>query len=131
LKIALDTNAYSLLHNGIAPQLKDIIEQSEQIVLPFVVIGELKAGFQKGTRTEKNYLELVKFVDLDRVSVQWSDDDTLELYAKIWTDLARRGKPIPTNDIWIAALCVQHDLPLATNDSDFDNISLLQTIKVA
>jgi len=130
VKIALDTNAYSSLQIGKAEQLKDIVNQADQIILPFIVDAELKAGFHKGKRKVDNYAKLEKFRNLDRVLIIWPNDLTDELYAQIWSDLSKKGKPIPTNDVWIAAICLQYQLTLATNDSHFDYISLLQSITI-
>ncbi len=130
MKIALDTNAYSSLQIGKAEQLKDVVDQADQIILPFIVDAELKAGFHKGNRKIDNYAKLQKFQNLDRVLVIWPNDLTDELYAQIWSDLSIKGKPIPTNDVWIAAICLQYQLTLATNDLHFDFISLLQTIVI-
>ncbi len=128
MKLALDTNAYSSLQLGNVPALKRIVDQAEVIILPFIVDAELRAGFYKGQKKVDNYNKLQKFEDLDRVTLLWADDQTNELYARIWSDLSIAGKPIPTNDVWIAAICVQHQLNLATNDSHFTSLPLLQTI---
>lgn len=129
MRIALDTNGYSALQIGDSPKLKLVVDQAEALIIPFIVDAELRAGFQKGQRKTDNYDKLQKFHALDRVLIEWPNDLTNELYAQIWTDLARKGKPIPTNDIWIAAICLQHQLPIATNDSHFDDVPLLQVLK--
>lgn len=128
MKIALDTNAYSALQLGNTPKLKQLVDQAELLVLPFVVDAELRAGFQKGQKKADNYDKLQRFQNLDRVLIQWPNDLTNELYAQVWTDLATKGRPIPTNDVWISATCLQHQLPIATNDVHFSNVSLLQVI---
>lgn len=115
---------------GNAENLKALVESAEGIIIPFIVIAELKAGFEKGNLTESNNSKLALFLEMDRVEVAWPDIGTVELYAKIWSDLSSKGKPIPTNDIWIAALCVQHNLRLATDDSDFDHVALLQLVPI-
>ena len=130
MKIVLDTNAYSALQRGEAAGLKTAVEAADQIMLPFVVVAELKAGFGKGNQTAANQQKLYMFLGMDAVSVMWPDDDTLQLYAKLWAELSGKGKPIPTNDVWIAALCLQNSLPLATADSDFDHIPLLERVAV-
>jgi len=130
VKIALDTNAYSSLQIGNVKQLKDLVDQAEQIILPFIVVAELKAGFHKGQRKVDNYAKLERFQNIDRILVQWPNDLTSELYAQIWSDLSKRGRPIPTNDVWIAAVCLQYQLTLVTNDTHFDHVSLLQTIGI-
>ncbi len=73
--------------------------------------------------------KLHKFENLDRVRLIWADDITNEIYARIWADLSQKGKPIPTNDVWIAAICLQYHLTLISNDEHFTHISLLRTIK--
>ena len=130
MKLALDTNAYSALQRGEAAALKKIVETTDEIMLPFVVVAELKAGFEKGSQTTANHRKLMNFLEMDAVSVLWPDSDTLQLYAKLWAELSNKGKPIPTNDVWIATLCLQHSLPLATADSDFEHIPLLQRVAV-
>ena len=128
MKLALDTNAYSSLQLGNVTALKNIVDQAEEIILPFIVDAELRAGFHKGHKKDDNYAKLQKFENLDRVLLVWANNFTSELYARIWSDLTKVGKPIPTNDVWIAAVCVQYQLTLATKDNHFGNIPLLQTV---
>ena len=106
MKIALDTNAYSALQLGEALQIKLAIDEAELILLPFVIDAELRAGFKKGQNEKENYDKLQKFQSLDRVATLWPDEETNELYAKVWAELTAKGKPIPTNDVWIAAICL-------------------------
>src|SRR5580704_15391916 len=129
MRLAIDTNAYSSLQIGNVPDLKQIVDQAELIALPYIVDAELRAGFQKGRKKDDNYNKLQKFENLDRVLVVWPDDLTNELYAKVWSELASKGKPIPTKDVWIAAISLQHQLTLATSDKYFDYVPLLQVIK--
>ncbi len=131
MKLALDTNAYSALQRGMAPNLKTDVETADEIMLPFVVVAELKAGFEKGNQAAANNQKLQAFLELDAAFIIWPDNNTLELYARLWAELSAKGKPIPTNDIWIAALCLQYSLPLATADSDFEYIPLLQRVAVS
>ena len=63
--------------------------------------------------------KLVEFLNSPRVSVLFADDQTTRNYAEIFAQLRRAGTPIPTNDLWIAALAVQHDLPPLTSDRHF------------
>jgi tRNA(fMet)-specific endonuclease VapC len=126
VKLALDTNAYSALQLGNRPVLKQLIDEAELLALPFIVDAELRAGFLKGLRGAENYAKLQKFQSLDRVIVLWPDKHTNELYAQVWAELAGKGRPIPTNDVWIAALCLQHRLGLVTADVHFNDVPLLQ-----
>ena len=130
MKLALDTNAYSDLQRGGAKQLEPTVNKADLLVLPFVVDAELKAGFKKGQREKENYDKLQKFQALDRIVVLWPDEETNELYAKVWAELAAKGEPIPTNDVWIAAICLQHHLTLATSDIHFKNVPILPTIPI-
>ncbi len=129
MKLALDTNAYSSLQLGGVPNLKELVDQAELIIMPFIVDAELRAGFQKGNRKADNYDKLQKFQDIDRVMVLWPNELTNELYAQIWAELAGKGKPIPTNDVWIAAICLQHQLRLASLDRHFNDVPLLNNVK--
>lgn len=128
MKLALDTNAFSSLQIGGVPKLKALVDRAELLILPFVVDAELRAGFQKGQRKNDNYDKLKKFQELDRVLMLWATEETNELYAQIWANLAGKGTPIPTNDVWIAALCLQHHLTLATLDKHFSYVPLLHTL---
>lgn len=130
MKIAVDTNAYSRLQLGESPQLKKALDKADLIIMPFVVNAELRAGFKKGQNEKDNYDKLVRFQSLDRLLVLWPDEDTDELYAKVWAELSKKGKPIPTNDVWIAAICIQHQLTLATFDTHFDYVPLLNKLAV-
>ncbi|HVA11038.1 MAG TPA: PIN domain-containing protein [Candidatus Dormibacteraeota bacterium] len=130
MKIALDTNAYSDLQLGKAVQLKPMVDDAELLVIPFAVDAELRAGFKKGSKEKDNYDKLQRLQELDRVAILWPDEETNELYAKIWAELSAKGKPIPTNDVWIAAICLQYHLTLATSDTHFDYVPLLRKIPV-
>lgn len=130
MKIALDTNAYSALQLGKATRLEPTTDSAELLVIPFAVDAELRAGFKKGRKEKENYDKLQKFQALDRVTVVWPDEETNELYAKIWAELSAKGKPMPTNDVWIAAICLQYHLTLATSDKHFEHVPLLRKLPV-
>jgi tRNA(fMet)-specific endonuclease VapC len=90
-----------------------------------VVLAELRAGFAVGTAGRRNETALTRFLNSPRVDVQYADEQTTHHYAGIFAQLRRQGTPIPTNDIWIAALVVQHDLVLLTDDAHFSNLAQL------
>ena len=90
--------------------------------MPFVVLGELRAGFAGGARTGENEANLVRFLDSRRVDLVFADEDTTHHYARLFHQLRRQGTPIPTNDLWIAALVVQHELHLFARDAHFDHL---------
>jgi predicted nucleic acid-binding protein len=88
-----------------------------------ISIGELLSGFKAGTREKKNREELAEFLDAPRVKIFGIDEDTAEFYATILDELRKKGKPVPTNDIWIASVAFQYGFPLFTKDRHFEQIS--------
>ena len=98
-----------------------LLEAAEEILLPFVVLGELRAGFARGRRTAQNERRLGQFLMTDGVRVLYADDQTTHHYAAVYRQLRRQGTPIPTNDMWLAALVLQHNLVLHARDRHFDS----------
>jgi tRNA(fMet)-specific endonuclease VapC len=119
--VALDTSVYSAFMRGL-PAAVDAVRAAREIQIPLVVLGELLAGFAAGTRAAKNREELARFTASPRVSVLNPDERTAHHYADIFAVLRSRGMPIPTNDLWIAALARQHGLSLLTFDSHFEKV---------
>ena len=97
--------------------------RAEEVRLPFVVLGELRAGFAVGTKGRANEAKLTEFLNSPRVGIDYADEQTTHHYAALFADLRRRGTPIATNDLWIAALVVQHDLLLLSADAHFAKIA--------
>lgn len=128
-QIAVDTNGYRALVEGDSA-VRDVLERAETVVVPFVVLAELTAGFHFGTRTRENESTLAQFLDKPGVQVLWPDRTTIHHYAGLYRQLRRQGTPIPTNDLWIAAIVVQHDLSLLTGDRHFDHLPQLQVVTI-
>ncbi len=124
MRVALDTNRYVDLCKGL-PRTVALLEEAEAILLPFVVLGELRAGFAHGRRTAENERVLRRFLLKDGVSVLFADDQTTHHYAATFRQLRKQGTPIPTNDMWLAALVLQHNLALHARDKHFDRIPQL------
>ena len=122
MRVALDTNAYRAAAEGEAKTV-EVLQRAEEVCLPFVALGELRAGFAAGTQGRKNESRLTEFLNSPRVSILYADEQTTHHYATLFAELRRQGTPIPTNDLWIAALVVQHDLLLLTGDAHFSKIS--------
>jgi tRNA(fMet)-specific endonuclease VapC len=121
VKIAIDTNRYrDFCAND--PIAVDQLQTAEHIFLPFVVLAELRAGFLCGTKSHQNESVLNRFLNRQRVSVLYPTEATTHHYAQLFFQLRRQGTPIPTNDIWIAALVVEHNLTLFSRDSHFDHL---------
>ena len=129
MKILLDSNAYSNLKRG-HPRVADLVRASEQVVLPFVVIGELLYGFRHGTRLERNLGELHAFLENPRVVTPAMNLTTADRYARIATALRTRGRPIPSNDIWIAAHAMETGADLISSDQHFEFVDGIAWIPV-
>jgi tRNA(fMet)-specific endonuclease VapC len=127
LRLALDTNRYTDLARGVADVI-EVAEFAEAIFLPFVVLAELRAGFSVGRHGSENERILRRFLAKDGVGVLYADEQTTHHYAALYRQLRRQGTPIPTNDLWIAALVLQHDLTLCDRDRHFDNLPQLSRI---
>jgi len=121
VRIALDTNRYVDLCKGIEETVA-LLEEAEAIMLPFVVLGELRAGFVHGKRQPDNERTLRQFLLKDGVRVLFADDQTTHHYASVFRQLRKQGTPIPTNDMWLAALVLQHNLALHARDKHFDHL---------
>ena len=120
MRLALDTNRYTDLCQGVAG-VTTLAESAEVVFLPFVVLAELRAGFSIGTRGSENERVLRRFLLKPAVAVLFADERTIHHYAALFRQLRRQGTPIPTNDLWIAALVLQHDLVLCARDRHFDH----------
>ena len=120
-KILLDTNGYVAFKRGDEAALR-IIQKAAVIGFSVVVLGELLAGFSSGSREATNRQELKTFLDSPRVVVLNTSETTSEFYAKVFSGLRQKGRPIPTNDLWIAATALEHGYAIFTNDSHFKEI---------
>lgn len=127
MKLLLDTNRYRDFCEG-QPQVVDLCRRAVQIGLPYVVIAELRAGFRCGTRSSSNEAILVRFLNKPRVVTVYADDGTTFCYADLFQKLRAQGTPIPTNDLWIAALALQHDWILCSRDKHFDNLKQIPRV---
>lgn len=117
-QFVLDTSAYSGFNRG-DRRLKKWFHADNSIIVPLIVVGELRAGFSAGTRQKENDDLLQRFLDSSNVSTATITDTTTKLFAAIYCRLRRAGTPIGTNDMWIAALALEHDKLLLTLDADF------------
>ena len=121
----LDTNALSALADG-ASGLEAVLRKAARIAVPVIVLGEYRYGIS-GSRDKKHYERwldqyVARFVILD------VDERTAVSYAGVRVSLKKAGMPIPANDMWIAALCRQHALPVLSRDRHFDAVSGIQRI---
>lgn len=120
-RLAIDTNIYVAFKNNDA----DVVEaftDCDVIGVDIAVIAELFAGFSLGSREAKNRRELEAFLNAPRVEVHLHDLETAEYYALIVKKLKAKGKPIPSNDIWIAANALRNGMALYSFDRHFEEI---------
>ncbi|MBI2821963.1 MAG: type II toxin-antitoxin system VapC family toxin [Acidobacteria bacterium] len=127
MRILLDTNAYAALmrgHEGIASRVR----RAEQVVLSAIVVGELMFGFRSGARCKKNIEEMEAFLDNPYVVFASVSLTTADRFGRIAASLRRKGRPIPTNDIWIAAHALETGADMISFDRHFDAIEGLVRI---
>lgn len=120
----LDTNIVIALFKGNA----DVISRMARlgiIDIPYVVLGELLLGAYRSSNTPKHLTEINSFIR--QCNIIPADAITADFYAKTKTALLKKGKPIPENDIWIAATALRHRLTLVTMDKHFNEVEGLQT----
>ena len=127
MKLALDTNRYTDLCRGVAPVV-ETTEHADEVWLPFIVLGELRAGFAVGSQGPRNEIVLRRFLLKPGVGVLYADEQTTYHYSAVYRQLRKQGTPIPTNDMWIAALVLQHSLVLSARDAHFDALPQLPRV---
>lgn len=127
MRIALDTDRYTDLARGDAATVA-AVETAQSVFVPLIVLGELRAGFAVGRHGAHNEGVLKQFLLRPDVNVLGPDEQTTQHYAAVYRQLRTQGTPIPTNDIWIAALVLQHNLALLARDRHFDALAQLTRI---
>lgn len=121
----LDTNGLSALAEG-EPDLEPILRKATQIAIPVIVLGEYRYGVQQSRERQRYEQWLVEY--LPKFRVLSVDEQTTTSYAAVRVELKRAGTPIPSSDVWIAALCRQHALALVSRDRHFDLVRGLRRI---
>jgi predicted nucleic acid-binding protein len=128
-KVLLDTNTYSLFKNGHSEDANSILEAADEIGLPNVVIAELYAGFYEGTRFAQNERELEMFLQTPQTSVVWFSDQTPKIFGEQQLRLKKQGVKVPHNDLWIAALALEHGFVVYSLDKHLKMISSITVIQ--
>jgi tRNA(fMet)-specific endonuclease VapC len=128
VKILLDTNAYSALLRGHADVARRV-RGAEQVLLSSVVVGELLFGFRNGSRYEANRQELDELLASPFVSLLTVGMVTADRFGRVAAGLKRKGRPLPTNDIWIAAHAMEHGAELVSFDGHFAEVDGLAWVQ--
>ena len=103
-------------------EVVDAFEQAALVVVPFIVLAEIRVGAQSIKRGDAQVRILGELLQQPGVRVVHSSDSTTHHYAALYARLRKAGTPIPTNDLWIAALAIEHELVLYSRDAHFDLI---------
>lgn len=124
MRLAIDTNRYRDLTDG-DDAVVDVLERADAVFVPFVVLAELRGGFAVGKKGTENERALQRFLAKPGVSALFATDATTHVYASLYRQLRKQGTPIPTHDLWIAALVLEHSLTLFSRDQHFDHLPQL------
>jgi predicted nucleic acid-binding protein len=123
--LILDTNALSAVVEG-DPVLAPLLRKAAQITIPVIVLGEYRYGISH-SRDRRQYEEwLTEY--LQNFRILEVEERTTIPYGAVRSELKKAGTPIPSNDVWIAALCRQHALPLLSRDRHFDLVPGIQRV---
>ncbi|NOY30796.1 MAG: type II toxin-antitoxin system VapC family toxin [Planctomycetes bacterium] len=120
-RFCLDTSAYSQFKRG-HREVAELLNGASYVAVSSIVIGELWLGFLGGTRVRENELELRQFLEHRVVEEVPVDHDIARIYAEIVRALQSKGTPLPTNDIWIAAVAARVGATVLTFDQHFGAI---------
>lgn len=114
----IDTNVYSQMNRGKEAAVQSVLN-AKMLYLPFCVVGELFYGFNLGDNKELNYSELYKFMSSECVELLNPNITTAKVYGELSKHCKLKGRVLSNNDLWIAALASEHNIPLVTYDKDF------------
>ena len=127
MRLLVDTNRFAdLVANNRSAHER--LQQASEVWRSVITIGELLAGFSQGLRQAQNERRLADLLDLQGVNVLLLGRDTPRYYSNVWKTLRAQGTKIPTNDVWIAAQALEHDLIVDTCDHHFEYIPGLKII---
>ena len=130
MKVLLDSNAYSLLMRGHG-EVAGLVRRAEEVLFSAVVVGELMYGFRRGTQFERNAAGLRSFLDSPYSTFVDVGPVTADRYSRIASALRAKGRPIPTNDVWIAAHAMETGADLVSADSHFEHVDGIVWVQVA
>lgn len=130
MKVLLDSNAYSLLMRGHG-EVAELVRRAEEVLFSAVVVGELMYGFRRGAQFERNAADLRSFLDSPYSTFVEVGAVTADRYSRVAAALRAKGRPIPTNDVWIAAHAMETGADLVSADDHFENVEGIVWVRVA
>ena len=130
MRILLDSNAYSAFMRG-SHEVRELIQAAEEVLFSAVVVGEQLYGFRQGAHFEQNLAELRSFLERPYVSFVPVGPVTADRYSRVMTALRAKGRPIPTNDVWIAAHAMETGADLVSDDSHFERVDGIAWVRVS
>ncbi len=128
MRVLLDTNAYTALFRG-HPDVSRLVRRSEEVLISPIIAGELLFGFRHGSRYETNRRDLDAFLDSPFVRLLDVTFSTADRFSRISAALRKKGRPIPSNDIWIAAQAMETGADLLSFDQHFGEIDGLAWVQ--
>ncbi|WP_420636177.1 type II toxin-antitoxin system VapC family toxin [Candidatus Palauibacter sp.] len=129
MKVLLDANAYSQLMRG-RPEVAGIVRGAGELLMSTVVLGELLYGFRCGSRTEANIAEMRAFLENPYVSLLSVGPVTADRYSRIAVSLRAKCRPIPSNDVWIAAQAMETGADLVSADGHFEYVDGIAWVRI-
>jgi len=129
MKVLLDSNAYSMLMRG-DEEVAKLVRRAEEVLFSAVVVGELMYAFRRGTHFERNVADLRSFLDSPYSSFVKVGPVTADRYSRIAAALRAKGRPIPTNDVWIAAHAMETGADLVSADGHFEHVEGIVWVRV-
>lgn len=130
MTIVVDTSAFSVFGRGGDDRLTPWFKAEHQLLMPLIVVGELRAGFAAGSKRQENEKLLRQFLDAPNVTTLTISDATTTIYSEIYRQLRADGTPIGTNDMWIAAMTIERQAELLTLDADFNSVHALRLLSI-
>lgn len=127
MKLVLDTNAYSDWRRF--GWWESLLLQADEVIIPAIVLGELRVGFLRGNQRGINELKLKAFLATPVVRVWEVGEETSQYFASFKHQLLGSGRPIPENDVWIAACCFEAGATLLTSDKHFERLPQVRLAK--
>ena len=121
MRILLDSNAYSAFMRGNG-EVRNLIQAAEEVLFSAIVVGEQLFGFRQGAHYQRNLAELRSFLQRPYVSFIPVGPVTADRYSRVMAALRAKGRPIPTNDVWIAAHAMETGADLVSSDGHFEHV---------